>query len=116
MRVNYLGPALGLDHPALDELDARRLPPSCYLVEVSDEAGVDGEIIEGDVLVVDEARPVQHGDLVVVATDEAYRLFQGHRIGGAVRLTSANGGQEGRFSHQVDCRGVVVHQARESVV
>ncbi|SDG27349.1 hypothetical protein SAMN05216571_10814 [Onishia taeanensis] len=116
MRVNYLGPALlGLDHPALENLDAWRLPPSCYLVEVSEEAGVDGEIIEGDVLVVDEARPVQHGDLVVVVIDEAYQLFQGHRIGGAVRLLPASGGQ-GMTARTDHCRGVVVHRARSALV
>ncbi|MDN3526029.1 hypothetical protein QWY79_12215 [Halomonas sabkhae] len=59
MRLTYLGPAMpGHDHLAHQGLDARRLPPSCYLVEVCAGAGVEGEVIEGDVLVIDEARPV----------------------------------------------------------
>lgn len=75
MLLHHLGPALlGHDHPALEDLDARRLPPSCYLVEVSEDAGVNGEIIEGDVLEVGEAHPVQHGDLVVVQGEESLRL------------------------------------------
>lgn len=87
MRLHYLGPALpGHGHPALENLDARWLPPSCYLVEVGEDAGVDGEIIEGDVLVIDEARPVQHGDLVVVQGGNSLRLCRSYRIGGRCRL------------------------------
>ncbi len=67
MRVNYLGPAIpGLTNPCVSTLGIKEISPQCYLVEVSDEAGVNGEIIEGDVLVVDESRPVQHDDLTVV--------------------------------------------------
>ena len=113
MRLTYLGPALlGHDHPALEGLDARRLPPSCYLVEVSEDAGVEGEIIEGDVLVIDEARPVQHGDLVAVQGEEALRLCRSHRIGGRFRLVCTAGPRESFFARQEDCRGVVVRQAR----
>lgn len=116
MRLTYIGPALlDHDHPALEDLDAHRLPASCYLVEVSEEAGVDGPIIEGDVLVVDEARPVQHGDLVVVQGDEALRLCRSHRIGGRFRLLPTAGPREGFFARQLDCRGVVVHKARQCV-
>ncbi|WP_046079981.1 LexA family protein [Halomonas sp. HG01] len=113
MRLHYLGPALtGHDHPALEALDVRRLPPSCYLVEVGDEAGVDGEIIEGDVLVIDEARPVQHGDLVAVQGEDSLRLCRSHRIGGRFRLMQTAGPQESTWARQSDCRGVVVHSAR----
>lgn len=108
MKLDYLGPALpGHDHPGLEDLDARRLPPSCYLVEVCAGAGVEGEVIEGDVLMVDEALPVQHGDLAVIDTDEGLALFRSHRIGGAFRLLPMCGG-EGLFARQVECRGVVV--------
>ncbi|XQU09511.1 hypothetical protein P4544_07240 [Halomonas sp. LY9] len=38
MRVNYLGPAVvGVEHPAVAEMDRRKFPPSCFLVEISDE-------------------------------------------------------------------------------
>jgi len=110
MRVNYLGPCLFAKHPAMADLDHCRRP-SCYLVEVSAEAGVEGPIIEGDVLVVDEALPVQHADLVVVETGEGLRLFRSHRIGGSFRLLPASGGQ-GRKARPELCRGVVVHRAR----
>lgn len=111
MRLQYLGPALpGHDHPALEDLDARRLPPSCYLVEVTEDAGVDGEIIEGDVLVIDEARPVQHGDLVAVQGEDALRLCRSHRIGGRFRLMRTAGPPEGFFARPEDCRGVVVRR------
>lgn len=116
MRLQYLGPALlGHDHPALASLEDRQWPPSCYLVEVGEDAGVDGEIIEGDVLVVDESRPVQHGDLVVVQADEALRLCRSHRIGGRFRLTRMAGPQESLWARQSECRGVVVETARVCV-
>ena len=112
MQLTYLGPLwAGLSHPVAAEIDAERFPPSCYLVEVSDGAGVAGPIIEGDVLVVDEARPVQHADLVVVETAEGLRLFRSHRIGGSFRMVPASGGQ-GLRARVETCRGVVVRQAR----
>lgn len=40
MRVNYLGPFVGDIHPAVKGKSRRRYPSSCYLVEVSDEAGI----------------------------------------------------------------------------
>lgn len=112
MQLTYLGPlCTGPAHPLAVEIDAARFPPSCYLVEVRDGAGVRGPVIEGDVLVVDEARPVQHADLVVVETGEGLGLFQSHRIGGAMRLVPASGG-EGHRADPETCRGVVVRQAR----
>jgi hypothetical protein len=110
MKVTYLGPCLLTEHPAVADLESCRRP-SCYLVEVSDEAGVEGAIIEGDVLVVDEAQPVQHADLVVVEVEAQLRLFKGHRIGGAVRLIPAGGGG-GHFAQPQACRGVVVEKRR----
>jgi SOS-response transcriptional repressor LexA len=112
MKVTYLGPYQLADHPALDNLDPHGLPPSCYLVEVSAEAGVAGPIIEGDVLVVDEARPVEHAALVVVELDNQYRLYRSHRIGGGFRLMPASGGQ-GHIASAHDCRGVVVQHLRQ---
>ncbi|OAZ99738.1 hypothetical protein [Halomonas sp. G11] len=57
MRVTYLGPAVvGIDHPAVAEMDRRKFTPSCFLVEISEEAHPGGPLMEGDVLVVDEAR------------------------------------------------------------
>ncbi|QOR38220.1 hypothetical protein HNO52_06620 [Billgrantia diversa] len=63
--MNYLGPLCAGMHPAMEGLNLKHFRASCYLVEVSDEAGVNGPIMEGDQLVVDEARPVRHADLVV---------------------------------------------------
>ncbi|MFM9269991.1 hypothetical protein ACJ7V3_06980 [Halomonas elongata] len=112
MRVNYLGPAaLGIDHPALEGYDCTRSRANCYLVEVCAGTGIEGEIIEGDMLMVDEALPVQHGDLAVIETDEGLELFRSHRVGGAFRLLPVSGG-EGMFARQVECRGVVIRWAR----
>jgi hypothetical protein len=112
MQLTYLGPMReALPHPLGDEIDPEHFPPSCYLVEVSAKAGVEGPIIEGDVLVVDEARPMQHADLVVVETGEGLVLFRSHRIGGRFRLVPAGGGQ-GHKARPELCRGVVVRQAR----
>ncbi|MGJ7459337.1 hypothetical protein [Halomonas sp. RA08-2] len=111
MKVNYLGPVGLVDHPALAMTAAEFLPASCFLVEVSDEAGVEGPVIEGDLLVVDELRPVQHSDLVVVEVENQYRLFKSHRIGGRYRLLPASGGR-GHFAQYMSCRGVVTHHLR----
>jgi hypothetical protein len=112
MQLNYLGPmGSGEGHPLVAEIAGERFPASCYLVEVRDGAGVAGPIIEGDVLVVDEARPMQHADLVVVETGEGLGLFLSHRVGGRFRLVPAGGGQ-GHKARPELCRGVVVRQAR----
>lgn len=113
MRVNYLGPAcMDIEHPALEGLDAVALSPSCYLVEVSEEAGVDGPLIEGDVLVVDEARRAQHADLVVVEMEGEQRLYRSHRIGGGLRLLPTVGPRVSIVAGPTNLRGVVVRQAR----
>lgn len=115
MQVRYLGPLVaGVGYPVPLGCELTQFAPSCYLVEVSDEAGVDGPVIEGDCLVVDESRPVQHGDLVVAEIDREYRLFISHRIGGRFRLLPAGGGQ-GHFAHRSMVRGVVVHRERVEV-
>lgn len=117
MRVNYLGPAFpGLTNPCVSTLGFCEIPPECFLVEVSEEAGVGGEIQEGDVMLVDERRPIQHGDLAVMEVEGQLRLFLSHRIGGSFRLTPAGGGQ-GMFAKPEDCRGVVVaHRSMADVV
>jgi SOS-response transcriptional repressor LexA len=115
MRVTYLGPAaLGHTHPALEGQEVRQYPPSCYLVEVSAEAGVDGPVIEGDVLVVDEARAPGHADLVVAEVEGEQRLFRAHRIGGTFRLLPMAGPRISLAARPRDLRGVVVRQARAS--
>ncbi|WP_416139056.1 hypothetical protein ACM26W_01200 [Halomonas sp. HK25] len=113
MKLHYIGPlCAGVSHPALAMLDPDCLPASCYLVEVSDEAGVEGPLIEGDVLVVDEARPIQHGNLVVMAVEGQCRLFNSHRIGGGFLLLPTVGPRESIVAREEDCAGVVVRQVR----
>ncbi|MEO1852727.1 hypothetical protein [Chromohalobacter sp.] len=113
MRVHYVGPLVaGLDHPAMRGYDASQFPPSCYLVEIGDEGGIEGPLIEGDVLVVDEQRPVGHADLVVVDLEGEQRLFKSHRIGGRLRLMPTVGPKESLWARRSDLRGVVVSQAR----
>ncbi|MBZ9576745.1 hypothetical protein [Modicisalibacter sp. MOD 31.J] len=115
MKVTYLGPLrLGGGHAALADVPVSDLPASCYVVEVSEDAGVDGEIIEGDVLIVDEALPAQHGDLVLIGEDCELYLYRSHRIGGGMRMLPMGGG-EGCFARRVDCRGVVVRWARQEL-
>uniref|UniRef100_UPI00345B0909 S24 family peptidase n=1 Tax=Halomonas sp. TaxID=1486246 RepID=UPI00345B0909 len=112
MLVTYLGPVVpGLTDPCVLSLGVRDIPLSCYLVEVSDEAGVEGKIQESDVLVVDEARALQHGDLALMDVEGQLRLFHCHRIGGSFRMIPAGGGQ-GIFARPCDVRGVVVAQHR----
>ncbi|KAA0011178.1 hypothetical protein F0A17_13720 [Billgrantia pellis] len=116
MRVNYLGPLCAGMHPAMEGLNIRQFPPSCFLVEVSAEAGVSGPIMEGDLLIVDEGRSVSHADLVVAELDGEQRLFRTHRIGGAYRLLPTAGPRHSVIARASDLRGVVVSQARRYAV
>ncbi|UYF99349.1 hypothetical protein [Halomonas sp. GD1P12] len=112
MRVNYLGPAVvGVEHPAVVDFDQRRFLPSHFLVEVGEDAAPGGPWMEGDVLVVDEARSYGHADLVVAEVGGEYRLFKTHRVGERCRLLPATGG-EGCFIKAEQFKGVVVRQAR----
>lgn len=112
MRVTYLGPAVvGVEHPAVAEMDSRKFPPSCFLVEISEDARPGGPWMEGDVLVVDEARSFGHADLVVAEVEGEYRLFKAHRVGSRCRLLPPEGGQ-GYFVNVQQFKGVVVRQAR----
>jgi len=112
MRVNYLGPAVvGVEHPAVAEMDSRKFSPSCFLVEISEDARPGGPWMEGDVLVVDEARSFGHADLVVAEVEGEYRLFKSHRVGSRCRLLPADGGQ-GYFVNTQQFKGVVLRQAR----
>lgn len=112
MRVTYLGPAVvGVEHPAVAEMDSRKFPPSCFLVEISEDASPGGLWMEGDVLVVDEARSFGHADLVVAEVEGEYRLFKAHRVGSRCRLLPPEGGQ-GYFVNVQQFKGVVVRQAR----
>lgn len=112
MRVNYVGPLIrGMKHPALKGYDLSRFAPTCYLVEVSEEAGVDGPLIEGDLLVVDEAAVVQHADLVIVERYGQHQLYSSHRVSGRIRLIPPVGSGS-FFAKASEVRGVVVSQAR----
>lgn len=112
MRLTYLGPlALGLDHPALAGVACDDYSPNCFAVEASSDAGVDGQVIEGDVLVVDESHSLGHDDLVVVEMDDALLLYRTFRIGPRFRLLPPNGGT-GLMATARMVRGVVVHHAR----
>ena len=112
MRLSYLGPiTMGIEHPALVGVDCDGYSPNCFAVEVGPEAGVQGAVIEGDVLVVDEARSLGHDDLVVVEMDDALHLYKTFRVGSRYRLLPPNGGS-GLMATARMVRGVVVHQAR----
>lgn len=112
MRLHYLGPAmLGIDHPAGAAFDCAALPPSCFAAEVTPEAGVDGELIEGDLLLVDESRSPSHDDLVVIEADGCLCLRRAHRIGGGFYLVPVAGGAGVMASRRM-LRGVVVDWSR----
>ncbi|SFH34975.1 LexA family protein [Modicisalibacter xianhensis] len=116
MRVTYLGPLIaGLQHPALHGYDLSHFSPSCFLVEVKEGAGLDGPLIEGDMLVVDEGRTPQHNDLVIALVEEEQCLFHAFRIGGSLLLIPPRGRDGAVPARWVDLRGVVVSQARRYV-
>jgi hypothetical protein len=89
---------VGVDHPAVAEMDRRKFTPSCFLVEISEDARPGGPMMEGDVLVVAEI-------------EGEYRLFKAHCAGSRCRLLPPNGGQ-GYFVNAQQFKGVVVRQAR----
>lgn len=112
MRLTYLGPlVIGVDHPALGDVDCGGYSPNCFAVEVGPEAGVHGAVIEGDVLVVDESHSLGHDDLAVVEIDDALHLYRTFRVGPRFRLLPLNGGT-GLMATERMVRGVVVHHAR----
>lgn len=113
MRVTYVGPLVpGMDHPAMRGYDLTQFSPSCFVVKVGEEAGIDGPLIEGVVLVVDEARTAQHDDLIVAEIEEEQRLFHTFRIGGGLLLIPPRD-RSGAFRARRDLlRGVVVSQVR----
>lgn len=73
---------------------------------------MDREIIVGDVLVIDEARPVKCGDLVVVQGEDSLRLCRRHRVGGRFRLMRTSGPKVSLSARQSACQGVVMKRVR----
>lgn len=113
MHVQYLAPlCLGLNHPTLRDYDLSRFSSDCYAVSIGEGAGVDGPLMEGDVLIVDEARVPSHGDLVLAEVESEQQLFHYWRPGYRTLLRPVNGS---RSHHaQADClKGVVVSLFRQ---
>lgn len=115
MKVSYLGPMLVCrDHPAIQEMPVSDLPATCFLVEASDEAGVGGEIAEGDVLVADENRAAEFGDVVLACNEfEEMHAYHASRAAGRLHLVPVGGG-ESVPAAALDCVGVVVRRARRA--
>ena len=113
MNVNYIGP-VGMDvrHPATCGCDFSGFPDSCYLVEVSDTAGVKGPIIEGDVLVVDEHRYPHHDDFIIVNSGCHSRLHRTVRMGDRMLAIPMLGPRNTFPITQEIFRGVVICQHR----
>lgn len=113
MRVTYLGPMLlGLKHPALAGLDPNYFDPSAFAVEVSEDAGCKGPIMESDVLIAEERDCTLHEDLVIVRYEEQYQLMRAFRLGMDLRYISLNGG-DSFFAGPERLMGVVVRQLRQ---
>lgn len=115
MQVQYLGPLMmGLGHPALAGYDLKSFPPSCFAVELREGAGLDGPLIEGDVLIADEGRMANNDDLAIAKVEGEHLLARVWRIGGRVRLIPLSG-RESLFAREEMLLGVVVSQARRYV-
>lgn len=113
MRVQYLGPlCMGLSHPSLRGCDLQQFSSDCYAVSVGEEAGVDGPLMEGDVLIIDEARVPSHGDLVLAEVESEHRLFHYWRPGYRTLLRSVSGGRS-HFAGADCVRGVIVSLLRQ---
>ncbi|MCM2131448.1 LexA family protein [Larsenimonas rhizosphaerae] len=111
MLAQYLGPIDSRPDPSLKFLDLRCYPPSCYLMQAGADAGVGGPLIEGDVLVVDEARHPSHGDLAVVMVDGTREVFETFRVGPRFRFRPVGGGISLRLKPEL-ILGVVVSLVR----
>lgn len=115
MQVQYLGPLMmGLGHPALFGYDLARFPASCFAVELGEEAGFEGSLIEGDVLIADESRMVSNDDLAIAKLEGRHLVARVWRIGGRLRLIPLHG-REAMFVQDDVLLGVVVSQARRYV-
>lgn len=115
MHAQYLGPIDCRPDPSLMFIDLSRYPSSCYLMRAGDDAGVSGLLIEGDVLVVDEARAPTHGDLAVIMIDGMREVFHTFRVGPQFRFQPIGGGASRRIKPEL-VLGVVVSLVRRCVV
>lgn len=112
MQASYLGPANDCRcHPSLRPYDTGPFPPTCYLLQASASAGVLGPVIEGDVLVVDEARMPCHGDLVAVMHQQEIELFEAIALGPRYRYRRVGGRETMRVPVE-QLKGVVVSLVR----
>lgn len=113
MDVNYIGP-IGMDahHPATRGCDFSGFPGSCYLVEVSAEAGIAGPIIEGDLLIVDEQRSPHHDDLIIANVGKRAQLHRIVRMADRLWAIPLVGARSSFQLTQDAFRGVVVCQHR----
>ncbi|SPJ33446.1 LexA family protein [Kushneria phyllosphaerae] len=113
MHVNYLGPlCFQPEHPSLRGYDLSHFPNSCYAVCVGEDAGVNGPLIEGDILIVDESRVPGHGDLVLAEVESGQRLFHYWRPGYRTLLRPLKEGRS--WEAKADrLRGVVVSLLRQ---
>lgn len=113
MDVNYIGP-VGMDtsHPVTHGCDFSGFPDSCYLVEVSDTAGVEGPIIEGDLLVVDEQRYPHHDDFIIVNIGRHSKLHRMVSMGDRVLAIPMLGPRNAIAITPDIFRGVVICQHR----
>lgn len=113
MHVQYLAPlCMGKNHPSLRGCDLSCFSSDCYAVSVGEEAGVDGPLMEGDVLIVDEARVPGHGDLVLAEIETEQRLFHYWRPGYRTLLRPVSGGSS-RYAKAGCIRGVIVSLLRQ---
>lgn len=111
MHAQYLGPIHKKPGTPPPLLDLSRYPASCYLMQAGTDAGVGGLLIEGDLLVVDEARHPSHGDLAVIMIDGVREVFQTLRVGPQFRFQPVGGGASRRFTPDA-VLGVVVSLVR----
>ncbi|WP_251978579.1 hypothetical protein [Salinicola avicenniae] len=115
MQVQYLGPLMmGHGHPALTGYDLDSFPANYFAVELGEQAGCDGSLIEGDVLIADESRAARNNDLTVADINDDCQLGRIWRIGGRVRFIPMYG-RESLFIREDMLLGVVVNLARQYV-
>ncbi len=89
--------------------DLLRVPPGCFVLEVTGESMIEAGILDGDFVIIDPNRQPHNGDIVVAVTDdEEATLKEFYHEGNVIRLQPRNPHMEAIYAENVDVRGVLV--------
>lgn len=96
-------------------LDAAVVGHASYCLRVRGDSMIEDGILEGDILVVDPARPVRKGDVVVALVDDEATVKHYYPNGDTIELRPANASMESIFvpAGDLQLQGVVIALQRQ---